>query len=113
MRFPRLAQLRTSQVGPSHLEPSFLSRHHVLSLFLSLVSKVLQGKSFCTLARSASDPKQQLAAYLKALGALAERFERVDCLVEMGEWATGRGLALCGADYLRSALDLLYDVEVG
>lgn len=74
---------------------------------------MLQGKSFCTLARSASDPKQQLSAYLKALAALAERFERLDCLVEMGEWATGRGLALCGADYLRSALDLLYDVEVG
>lgn len=73
---------------------------------------MLQGKSFCTLARSASDPKQQLSAYLKALETLGERFERVDCLVEMGEWATGRGLARCGCDYLRSALDLLYDVEV-
>ena len=74
--------------------------------------KVLQGKSFCTLARSASDPKQQLSAYVKALETLGQRFERVDCLVEMGEWATGRGLARCGSDYLRSALDLLYDVEV-
>eukprot|EP00903_Cladosiphon_okamuranus_P014428 g13389.t1 len=73
--------------------------------------KVLQGKSFCTLARSASDPKQQLSAYLKALETLGERFERVDCLVEMGEWATGRGLVRYGCDYLRSALDLLYDVE--
>lgn len=41
------------------------------------------------------------------------RFERLDCLVEMGEWAMGRGLAQSGMDYLRSALDLLYDVEVG
>lgn len=41
----------------------------------------------------------------------ATRFERVDCLVEMGEWMTGRGLNQAGADYLRSALDLLYDVE--
>lgn len=39
------------------------------------------------------------------------RFERVDCLVEMGEWATGRGLTVIGSDYLRSAVDLLYDVE--
>ncbi|CAN0536169.1 unnamed protein product, partial [Ectocarpus sp. 12 AP-2014] len=75
--------------------------------------KVLQGKSWCTLARSASDPKQQLSAYLKALESLGERFERLDCLVEMGEWAMGRGLAQSGSDYLRSALDLLYDVEVG
>lgn len=74
--------------------------------------KVLQGKSWCTLARSASDPKQQLSAYLKALESLDGRFERVDCLVEMGEWATGKGLVRSGADYLRSALDLLYDVEV-
>ncbi|CAN0555589.1 unnamed protein product, partial [Ectocarpus sp. 12 AP-2014] len=35
--------------------------------------KVLQGKSWCTLARSASDPKQQLSAYLKALESLGER----------------------------------------
>lgn len=39
------------------------------------------------------------------------RFERVDCLVEMGEWATGKGLTVIASDYLRSALDLLYDVE--
>lgn len=39
------------------------------------------------------------------------RFERVDCLVDMGEWATGRGMIVIGSDYLRSALDLLYDVE--
>ncbi|CAM9269015.1 unnamed protein product [Scytosiphon promiscuus] len=73
--------------------------------------KVLQGKSWCTLARSAREPKQQLSAYLKALECLGDRFERLDCLVEMGEWATGRGLASAGADYLRAALDLLYDVE--
>lgn len=84
-----------------------------LNAVLLLSLKVLQGKSFCTLARSASDPKQQLSAYLKALETLGDRFERVDCLVEMGEWATGRGLARVGCDYLRSALDLLYDVEVG
>lgn len=36
--------------------------------------KVLQGKSWCTLARSASDPKQQLSAYLKALESLGERY---------------------------------------
>lgn len=39
------------------------------------------------------------------------RFERVEVLVEMGEWMTGRGLARAGSDYLRSALDLIYDVE--
>lgn len=39
------------------------------------------------------------------------RFERVDCLVEMGEWLTGQGLTRGGIDYLASALDLLYDVE--
>lgn len=39
------------------------------------------------------------------------RFERVDCLVEMGVWAAGRGLSRAGSDYLHSALDILYDVE--
>ncbi|CAM9765355.1 unnamed protein product, partial [Ectocarpus sp. 4 AP-2014] len=73
--------------------------------------KVLQGKSWCTLARSASDPKQQLSAYLKALESFGERFDKLDCLVEMGEWAMGRGLAQSGSDCLWSALDLLYDVE--
>ncbi|CAB1101363.1 unnamed protein product [Ectocarpus sp. CCAP 1310/34] len=39
--------------------------------------KVLQGKSWCTLARSASDPKQQLSAYLKALESYGERYANV------------------------------------
>lgn len=39
------------------------------------------------------------------------RFERLHCLVEMGEWMVGRGWNEFGMDYLRSALDLLYDVE--
>ncbi|CAM9900468.1 unnamed protein product, partial [Sphacelaria rigidula] len=61
--------------------------------------------------RTSSDPKQQLSAYLKALESLGDRFERVDCLLEMGEWMTERGAHHAGLDYLRSALDLLYDVE--
>ncbi|CAN0447134.1 unnamed protein product, partial [Hapterophycus canaliculatus] len=48
--------------------------------------KVLQGKSWCTLARSARESKHQLSAYLTALECLGDRFERLDCLVEMGEW---------------------------
>lgn len=41
----------------------------------------------------------------------ATRFERVEILVEMGEWMTGKGLTRAGCDYFRSALDLIYDVE--
>lgn len=41
----------------------------------------------------------------------SNRFERVDCLVELGEWMIGRDSHQAGVDYLRSALDVLYDVE--
>lgn len=63
-------------------------------------------RDFCDLYTETCDYVSFTSSYITAT-----RFERVEILVEMGEWMTGRGLSRAGCDYFHSALDLLYDVE--
>ncbi|CAM9449844.1 unnamed protein product, partial [Discosporangium mesarthrocarpum] len=70
-------------------------------------------------SKTGESSREQLAACAKALDAASDHFERVDCLIEMGEWMVagqmegqGQGQGIEGMeDCLRAALDLLYDAE--
>ena len=73
---------------------------------------VLQARVWATLARAATDRRQQLSAYSKAVDTLEGHFERVDYVVELAEWLLAHQLPKRdAADALASALDLYPDVE--
>ena len=74
----------------------------------------VQAKAWATLARSSASLADQMAAYTSALDALGDSFERVDYLIEYGEWLFCNNFSLQDArDSLLCAADLLLDAVHG
>ncbi|KAJ1461834.1 hypothetical protein M885DRAFT_506981, partial [Pelagophyceae sp. CCMP2097] len=94
---------------------SKLGRSAATALGTSLKSDGVEAANvWATLARAAADPKQQLAAYQKALDAVAGRFERVEYLVELAEWLVAQAQARACDDAnvaVGVAIDLLLEVD--
>ena len=64
-----------------------------------------------TLARAATDRRQQLSAFSKAIDTPEGHFERVDYVVELAEWLLAhQSPKRDAADALASALDVYPDV---
>ena len=74
--------------------------------------KSLQARVFGILARSASNPKQQLEAYHQAVEILAGDVLRVDYLLETCQWMASSSIPKAAInDVLFGALDAIYEAE--
>ena len=74
--------------------------------------KSLQARVFGILARSASNPKQQLEAYHQAAEILAGDILRVDYLLETCQWMASSSIPKAAInDVLSGAVDAIYEAE--
>lgn len=77
---------------------------------------VVEAKMWCALARSASQPQQQMEFYQHALDALragnSYALEAVEYLLEFGEWLYDHGYSAHEAtQYLYTAIDLIQQID--